>query len=55
MNIVGEYPSYCFNEACMFLMQYLEDGKELKFPTKKQPRKHYHSISEYYSNMGVNV
>jgi hypothetical protein len=38
----------------MFLVQALEDGKSLKFPTSETAeRKHYRSLSEYYENMGV--
>lgn len=55
MNIDGEYPAYCFNEACMFLTQHLEDGKTLKFPNSKSTKKHFRSLSDYYNNMGVNV
>ena len=51
MNIGGEYPSYCFNEACMFLAQHLEDGKKLTFPHEK--KKHFRSLSEYYESIGV--
>lgn len=54
MNIEGEYPAYCFNEACMFLLQALEDGKKLKFAEKEQ-RKHFRSASEMYESLGVSV
>ena len=55
MNISGEYPAYCFNEACMFILQELEDKKTLKFPNKKEVQSHYRSLSEYYNDMGVDV
>lgn len=54
MNIEGEYPAYCFNEACMFLLQALEDGKKLKFEGKEQ-KKHFRSASEMYESLGVSV
>lgn len=38
----------------MFLLQALEDGKKLKFAEKEQ-KKHFRSLSEYYSDMGVSV
>lgn len=55
MNIDGEYPAYCFNEACMFLLQALEDKKTLKFPKKQETSPHYRSLSEYYHDMGVDT
>jgi len=54
LYIEGEYPSYCFNEACMFLLQALEDKKTLRFP-KKETDRHYRSISDYYRDIGVSV
>ena len=40
----------------MFLLQALEDKKDLRFPQKKQQtKKHYRSISDYYNDMGVDV
>jgi hypothetical protein len=55
LYIEGEYPSYCFNEACMFLLQALEDKKTLKFPREKREVKHFKSFSDYYKDMGVSV
>ena len=55
LNIDGEYPAYCFNEACMFLLQALEDGKTLKFEGNKEQKKHFRSASEYYESIGVSV
>lgn len=54
MNIDSEYSAYCFNEACMFLLQALEDGKKLKF-TGKEQKKHFRSASEMYESLGVSV
>ena len=55
MNIDGEYPAYCFNEVCMLLLQHMEDGKKLQFPNSNAMKKHYRSLSDYYSDMGVDV
>lgn len=38
----------------MFILQALEDKKELAFPKHKKQQKHYSSISNYYAEMGVN-
>lgn len=38
----------------MFILQALEDKKELVFPNQKKERKHFSSISDYYTEMGVN-
>jgi hypothetical protein len=39
----------------MFLLQYLEEGKTLKFPNNKTTKKHFRSLSDYYNDMGVDV
>lgn len=38
----------------MFILQALEDKKELNFPNKGKKVKHFSSISDYYTEMGVN-
>ena len=55
INIESEDTAYCFNEACMFLLQALEDGKKLKFADNVEQKKHFRSLSEYYNEMGVSV
>lgn len=58
-NIVGvddEYAAYCFDEACIFLYNALEDKKELKFDNgdslkKQKEPKHYKSLSEFYNTI----
>lgn len=39
----------------MFLLQALEDKKTLKFPNRETEVKHFHSLSDYYRDMGVSV
>lgn len=38
LNIRKEYAAYCFDEACIFLLDALEDGKELKFDNGDKPK-----------------
>ena len=59
-NIIGvenEYASYCFDEACIFLYEALENKQELKFDSgdwsgeeTKKP-KHFSSMSEFYNSI----
>lgn len=37
----------------MFILQALEDKKDLHFPKSEHTVKHYSSISDYYKDMGV--
>lgn len=37
----------------MFILQALEDKKDLKFPKREGTIKHFSSISDYYRSMGV--
>lgn len=54
--IHNEYAAYCFDEACIFLLNALESGKELKFENNgDKPKKHYKSLSEFYKSLGVSV
>ena len=54
IGVVDEYTAYCFDEACIFLYDAIEDKKELKFGNgdkseKLQEPKHYTSLSEFYN------
>ena len=52
--IRNEYAAYCFDEACIFLLNALESGKELKFENQGDKVKvHYKSLSEFYKSLGV--
>lgn len=54
--IHNEYAAYCFDEACIFLLNALESGKELKFENNgDKPKKHYKSLSEFYKSLEVSV
>lgn len=55
LNIDNDYTAYCFDEACFFLLQALESGKELKFKTIQKTQNHYKSFSDMYKAMGVDV
>ena len=59
INIENDYIAYCFDEACIFLLSALKDGKKLKFDgdenQNKKPMKHFKSIREYYESLGVKV
>lgn len=59
-NIIGvenEYASYCFDEACIFLYEALENKQELKFDSGDGPKKetkkpkHFSSMSEFYNSI----
>lgn len=59
-NIIGidnDYAAYCFDEACIFLYEALENKQELKFDSgdglgkeTKKP-KHFSSMSEFYNSI----
>ena len=39
----------------MFLLQRLEDGKDLHFPSDKKEVKHFRSLTDYYRGIGVEI
>lgn len=43
MSIEDDYTSYCFDEACAFILGELEAGKEIQF------KKKYNSFSQLYA------
>lgn len=55
LGIENEYPAYCFDEACVFLMSHLDEGKKLQFEQEEQKpkKKHYNSVTDFYSSLGV--
>lgn len=55
LGVTDDYAAYCFDEACIFLYNALEEGKELHFKgdgIDKKP-KHYKTVSEFYKSLGV--
>lgn len=58
-NIIGldnDYQAYCFDEACIFLYNALQENKTLHFAGDKkesQKPKHYKSFGEFYNSLGV--
>lgn len=56
INLENDYIAYCFDEACVYLLAHLKDGKQLHFDgDENKQMKHFKSISEYYASLGVNV
>lgn len=44
MDIDDPYTAYCFDEACMYIIKQIEDGKEPTFKRK------FKTFSEMYRN-----
>lgn len=44
LNLKDEYTSYCFNEACSYIMLKLKNGDEPQF------KKQYSSFTELYKH-----
>jgi hypothetical protein len=55
VGIDDYYTAFCFDEACMFLLNALENEKEIIFKTSDNvsQTKHYSSFSEMYKSFGV--
>ena len=55
IGLVDPYTSYCFDEACAYIMSRIKDGEEPDFSVKDKgslEKKHYKSPSEMYKSMG---
>ena len=56
IGLCDDYQRFCFDEACIYLMTALDEGKQLKFDaeiTENKLQTHYSSVSEYYKSLGV--
>ena len=56
IGLYDDYQRFCFDEACIYLMTALDEGKQLKFDaeiTENKSQTHYSSVSEYYKSLGV--
>lgn len=50
-----EYTSYCFDEACAYIISKMKDGEMPTFSKKEEGNletKHYSSLKEMYASMG---
>lgn len=59
MGLNNDYHAYCFDEACMYLYNALQEKKELHFKgdenkiQNQTPRKHFKSFGDFYNSLGV--
>lgn len=47
LDIIDPYTSYCFDEACGFILAMMKDGKEPVFKVNTEKKK-YKSFSDFY-------
>ena len=45
LDIADPYTAYCFDEACAYIIQKIEDGEEPKF---EKPKQHFSSFKDMY-------
>ena len=59
LEIEDAYTAYCFDEACIYILSKVEDGKEPNFKKfdkdGKVKVKNYKTASEMYKDMGYDV
>lgn len=55
LDIHDPYTSFCFDEACLYILNMMEDGKEPVFKKKqKELKQRYSKPSDMYKDMGFN-
>ena len=55
LDIPDAYTSYCFDEACAYILGKLKDGKKPVFKKsaeKGRVKQHYNKLSDMYKAMG---
>lgn len=55
IGIIDVYTSFCFDEACAYIISRIKDGEEPDFTVKEKEsleKRHYSSLREMYSSMG---
>lgn len=53
IGIEDEYTSYCFDEACCYIVNMINDGKEPQFEVKEEGKKKSRLPSEIYKQYSV--
>lgn len=53
IGVTDEYTAYCFDEACLYIWNMMEDGKEPKFKkVDNKLKQRYSRPSDMYKDMG---
>lgn len=55
IGIIDVYTSFCFDEACAYIISRIKDGEEPDFTVKETEsleKRHYSSLRDMYSSMG---